>query len=75
MDYIFVSAIAGVILTMLASYNIACQWLIHFWSHIVTLPAHLQPTIGPNNIKPKIPKFHFDAHGKKNHAQYSFAFT
>lgn len=76
MDYIFLSAISGVaILTILASYDIACQWLIHFWARVITIPARLQPTIAPNSLKAKIPKFHFDAHGKKNHAQYSFSYT
>src|ERR1700728_3810480 len=76
MDYIFLSAIAGLaLLTILVSYDIACQWLINFWSHVLTVPEHLIPTISPANLKAKIPKFHFDAHGKKNHAQYLFAFT
>jgi hypothetical protein len=76
MDYIFLSAIAGLMfVTILSSYDIACQWLINFWTRVLTMPEHLKPTISPNNLKAKIPKFHFDAHGKKNHAQYSFAFT
>jgi hypothetical protein len=58
----------------LASYDITCQWLINFWLRVLTMLEHLQPTIAPTNIKAKIPKFHFDAHGKKNHAPYSFAF-
>ena len=61
--------------TILSSYDIACQWLINFWTRVLTMPEHLKPTISPNNLKAKIPKFHFDAHGQKNHTQYSFAFT
>jgi hypothetical protein len=76
MDYIFLSAIVGITLLMvLASYDIACQWLVNFWTRILMMPEHLRPTLTPGNIKAKIPAFHFNAHGKKNHAQYSFAFT
>jgi hypothetical protein len=75
MDYIFLSAIVGIaVLTVLASYDITCQWLINFWTRIPMMPEHLLPTVTPGNIKAKIPAFHFDVHGKKNHAQYSFSF-
>lgn len=76
MDYIFLSSIVGVtILTLIASYDIACQWLKGFWTRVSELPPHLYPNIKPENLRGKIPKFHFDAHGKKDHAQYSFNYT
>lgn len=76
MDYIFMSSIVGVyLLTLIASYDIACQWLKKLWQRMHTLPQHLHPTISPSNFYVKIPKFHFDAHGKKNHAQYAFGYT
>lgn len=76
MDYIFMSSIIGIsILMLIASYDIACQWIKNLWTRVQGLPEHLQPNISPSNFHAKIPKFHFDAHGKKSHAQYSFAFT
>lgn len=76
MDYIFMSSIIGIsILSLILSYDIACQFIKKFWDRVPELPKHLQPNISPANFSVKIPKFHFDAHGKKGHAQYSFAYT
>lgn len=70
------SAIFGfALITLIASYDIACQYLKGFWQRITRLPEHLQPNILPENLHGKIPKFHYDAHCKKDHAQYSFNFT
>lgn len=76
MDYIFLSAVVGIsILTLIASYDIACQWLKNFWLRVGEVPERLWPTIAPTSLFGKIPKFHYDAHGKKDHTQYSFNFT
>jgi len=76
MDYILMSAVlAAGILTLIASYDIACQWIKNLWLRMEQLPEHLCLHIPPSNVIAKIPKFHFDSHGKKNHAQYSFAYT
>jgi hypothetical protein len=70
------SSIIGIsILSLLLSYDIACQWIKNFWKRVPELPEHLQTRISPSNFSVKIPKFHFDAHGKKRHAQYSFAYS
>jgi hypothetical protein len=76
MDYIFMSAVlAAGILTLVASYDIACQWIKNLWTRMERLPEHLRLQVPLSNVIAKIPKFHFDSHSKKNHAQYSFAFT
>jgi hypothetical protein len=76
MDYIFMSSILGMsILALILSYDIACQYFKKFWNRVLELPDHLQPSFSPSNFNVKIPKFHFDAHGKKDHAQYSFSYT
>jgi Kyakuja-Dileera-Zisupton transposase len=76
MDYILMSAVlAAGILTLIASYDIACQWIKNLWIRMEQLPERLRLQIPPSNVIAKIPKFHFDSHGKKNHAQYSFAYT
>jgi hypothetical protein len=76
MDYIFMSAAVNTgISTLIASYDIACQWIKNLWTRMERLPEHIRLRLHPSNVLAKIPKFHFDSHGKKNHAQYSFAFT
>lgn len=63
------------LLSVIASYDIACQWLKNLFARISRLPSHLQLPITAEQVRGKIPKFHFDAHGKKDHAQYSFNYT
>ncbi|KAF7973147.1 hypothetical protein HWV62_15919 [Athelia sp. TMB] len=63
------------LLTIMASYDIVCQWLKGLFERTTRLPLHLQLPILPSQVRGKIPKFHFDTHGKKDHAQYSFNFT
>ncbi|KZP14615.1 hypothetical protein FIBSPDRAFT_979972 [Athelia psychrophila] len=64
-------------MSLILSYDIACQYLKNFWTHMrdPKFPSALTPKTHPNNLSGKIPKFHFDAHGKKDHAQYSFHYT
>lgn len=63
--------------SLILSYDIACQYLKNFWTRMrdSKFPPALTPRIHPDNLTGKIPKFHFDAHGKKDHAQYSFHYT
>lgn len=78
MDYIFTSSILlCALLTYIASYDIACQWLKNFWRRMSadSFPSHLVPQMPTQNLIGKIPKFHFDTHIKKDHAQYSLNFT
>lgn len=43
MDYIFFSSIAGTaLLSLVASYDIACQWFKNFWSRMLQLPTPLR---------------------------------
>lgn len=63
------------LLLLIISYDIMCQWLVNFWRRMHDLPEYLRPNLGPENVQGKIPKFHFDAHDRKNHAQYSFNYT
>ena len=76
MDYIFMCAVvAAGILTLIASYDIACQRIKNLWTRMERLPEHLHLQVLPSNVIAKIPKFHFKSHGKKNHAQFAFTFT
>ncbi|KAF8190273.1 hypothetical protein K438DRAFT_1536944, partial [Mycena galopus ATCC 62051] len=75
MDYLFWSSLIGIVLlTVVASYDIACQWSRNFWTRaaaalsIMKLPKHLK-------IIFKVPKFHLPPHVKECHGPYSFNYA
>ncbi|KAJ7821558.1 hypothetical protein B0H14DRAFT_3471465 [Mycena olivaceomarginata] len=75
MDYIWFSSLMGIILlTVIASYDIACQWGINFWSRAQQMPEHLKLPDWVQVIF-KVPKFHLPPHVKKCHSPFSFNFT
>lgn len=72
MDYIFVSSIFGVlILTIIASYDIACQFFVHFFSRVLQLPPRLRETTIPP-IVAMVPKAHIAGHGSSCQGRFSF---
>ena len=76
MDYIFLSSIVGiVVLTVIASYDISCQFFKNFWFRLLSLPPHLQTALPRSRLIPKIPKAHLETHGKDCHGMYSFNYT
>ncbi|KAJ6591797.1 hypothetical protein DFH09DRAFT_1306514 [Mycena vulgaris] len=75
MDYLWFSSIMGItLLSIVASYDIACQWGINFWERMKKMPTHLQLPAGVK-VQFKVPKFHLPPHIKKCHSPYSFNFT
>ncbi|KAJ7486367.1 hypothetical protein B0H11DRAFT_1721743 [Mycena galericulata] len=65
MDYIFFSSLIGItLLTVVASYDIACQWGRNFWQRAKTMPTNLQLPAWLE-ILFKVPKFHLPPHVKK----------
>jgi hypothetical protein len=43
MDYIFMAAVVTTgILTLIASYDIACQWIKNLWTCMERLPEHIR---------------------------------
>ncbi|KAJ7020126.1 hypothetical protein C8F04DRAFT_1275478 [Mycena alexandri] len=75
MDYLFFSSLIGItLLTVVASYDIACQWSRNFWSQATAMPIELKL---PDwlNILFKVPKFHLPPHVKSCHGPYSFNYT
>ncbi|KAJ7761170.1 hypothetical protein DFH07DRAFT_957248 [Mycena maculata] len=75
MDYIFFSSIINItLLTIIASYDIACQWGRNFWKRAKEMPPELQLPDWLEIIF-KVPKFHLPLHVKKCHGPYSFNFT
>lgn len=74
MDYSFGSVLRFVAaLTIIASYDIACQWFINLGSRIFNFwPEEIKPSSSVNLI-PLIPKLHEASHKKTNaHEQYSY---
>jgi hypothetical protein len=75
MDYIWFSSLIGItLLTVIASYDIACQWGRKFWQCAKKMPAELQLPAWMEVIF-KVPKFHLPPHIKACHAPFSFNFT
>ena len=62
-------------MTIVASYDIACQFFVNFWQRAMGVPSHLRLQLPQSKLIPKIPKAHIEAHGKECHAVYSFNYT
>ncbi|KAJ7018076.1 hypothetical protein C8F04DRAFT_977957, partial [Mycena alexandri] len=75
MDYLFFSSLIGImVLTVVASYDIACQWSRKFWSRAGAMPEQLK-LAARVNVLFKVPKFHLPPHVKECHGPYSFNYT
>ncbi|OBZ73392.1 hypothetical protein A0H81_06621 [Grifola frondosa] len=68
-DYLVASTLLGVILAILFSYDIACQWFRNFFKRMQEFPDDLR--FEPKDaVRFAIPKKHFRVHGP-NHSQFS----
>lgn len=71
MDYIFFSAIMGVVLLhIMISYDIVCQWKVHLAARSLLLPEHLRQTSSDlpdlkDRLSFGIPIWHAGAHEDK----------
>jgi hypothetical protein len=78
MDYLLLSSIIdNPIPRLFVSYDIGCQWGIHFRSRAGKegqMPSHLRlpPSLELTTL---VPKFHLEAHTVKCHARYSFNYA
>ncbi|KAK7016775.1 hypothetical protein VNI00_018828 [Paramarasmius palmivorus] len=75
MDWVFLSAIIFCqLIYVVISYDIACQWAIHFYARMSKLPKQLHmPSY--RQLRFKVPKFHLPAHKDECHAPYALNFT
>ncbi|TFK80022.1 hypothetical protein K466DRAFT_504583, partial [Polyporus arcularius HHB13444] len=74
MDYLLFSTLLGVILMLLISYDIACQWHKKLARRArEDLPPHIRREITEMQIRFAIPKKHIRVHGPK-HSQFSLNF-
>ena len=69
------SALVGVSLYVLITYDIACQYFKAFWTRICGLPARLRPTFDHNKLTVKVPKGHIRAHDDSCYGPYSLNYT
>lgn len=76
MDFTFVSSVKGSKnIYIVLSYDIICQWGVHFWDRMKAMNDELHLTIPEANLILLIPKFHLPAHQTSCQAYYSFNFA
>ncbi|EMD39865.1 hypothetical protein CERSUDRAFT_63408 [Gelatoporia subvermispora B] len=72
-DYVFLSSILGIVyLTIIASYDIACEYFKKFWTRMPALPSQLHMKLSRTSIIPKINKAHLVGHGEPCQGPYSY---
>ncbi|KAI0757483.1 hypothetical protein C8Q80DRAFT_1092841, partial [Daedaleopsis nitida] len=73
MDYLVFSTVLGVILALLFSYDIVCQWCKKFFTRMQEnfLPAMQINLQRVPEIRFAIPKHHYRVHGGEPHSQWS----
>lgn len=75
MDYLFLSSLVGcLVVSIIASYDIACQWFKNFWTRHAFMPEELKLKHNPF-LDFKVPKFHLPPHKTECQAPFSFNFT
>jgi hypothetical protein len=73
MDFLLVSVLLTFILMcVVVSYDIACQYAVNFWSRMSQMPETMQLKLALGNVWWKVPNFHLPPHKKKCHSAYSF---
>lgn len=73
MDFIFYSAVLNMILLyLILSYDIACQYSKKFWSRMPGLPLQFHLNIKRENLWFKVPNFHLPGHKPFCHSAFSF---
>lgn len=75
-DYVFLSSVKGAsAVYIVASYDIICQWGVHFWERMKKMQEDLHLSIPEANLILLIPKFHLPAHQSSCQSYYSFNFA
>ncbi|KAJ7800682.1 hypothetical protein B0H14DRAFT_3490386 [Mycena olivaceomarginata] len=73
MDFLLLSVLMTFqLLWLVVSYDVACQYMIHFWERMAEFPEHMQLKLAPSNVWWKVPNFHLPDHKKKCHSAFSF---
>ncbi|KAK0442742.1 uncharacterized protein EV420DRAFT_1278301, partial [Desarmillaria tabescens] len=72
---IVVQALNNVEVKVIISYDIICQWGIHFWDHMAEFPDDTCLKITLEAIDMCVPKFHLWAHKPHCYAHFSFNYV
>jgi len=77
MDFLFLQSLHDTnLISIVVSYDVACQWSINLRERMNLYPHQLQKTLdGILNIIFLVPKFHLAAHIASCQIQYSFNLT
>ena len=78
MDYLFLSSIrflGCVFLTIVASYDIACQFFKNFVQRVQSLPPSLQRSFTTDNMICRVPKAHLPAHVDECQGPFSLGYS
>ena len=77
MDFFFFSGLRQTaIKSIVALYDIACQWSKKFWTRMAaTFPESWRINMSEVNIRFLIPKFHLPAHIESCHQSFSFNYA
>lgn len=76
MDYIFASSVIGsTVKSLRVSYDVVCQWFVHFWKRNRSLPPSVRLQLPESAVDAKVPKFHLQSHTEECHAPYAFNYT
>jgi hypothetical protein len=76
MDYLFFATLRNTtLLTLIISYDIACQWSVNLWKRLEDFPDAFRFNPESRTITFLIPKFHLSAHKYACHINYSFNLT
>ncbi|KAK7028481.1 CxC2 domain-containing protein [Favolaschia claudopus] len=76
MDYIVLASILGITLLLLAfSYDVACQWRVHFKDRMEKLPRKLRLNMAEITLLFALPVWHATAHEKTCQVQNSLTYV
>ncbi|KAF8125542.1 hypothetical protein K438DRAFT_1535231, partial [Mycena galopus ATCC 62051] len=75
LDFLLLSTLVGFLLMWLVtSYNIACQYGVGFWDRMLQFPDWMQLKISDANVRWKVLNFHLPDHKPGCHCLFSFHF-
>ncbi|THU95867.1 hypothetical protein K435DRAFT_819601 [Dendrothele bispora CBS 962.96] len=75
-DFLFSCTLKGVeYLCIVVSYDIACQWSIHFWKRMEELDPSIKVRFTESGVKFMVPKFHLRAHQLSCHVPFNFEYA
>ncbi|SJL13406.1 uncharacterized protein ARMOST_16849 [Armillaria ostoyae] len=74
-DGVVVQALNDIEVEVVISYDIVCQWGVHFWEHMAEFPDDARLKLTQDAIIMCVPKFHLWAHKPQCHTRFSFNYV